>query len=194
MFTGIVQKTAPILGFSERNRIHAVRVAKPADWELKEGQSIAIDGICSTVASCSPDYFDVQYMPETLKKTTARSFGPNVLVNLERSLTLSDFVDGHVTQGHVDAVVKVSSIKEDGDSRLVTIAIPKKLQKFVVELGSIALNGVSLTVARKKAGKATVALIPHTIANTNLGALKKGDKVNVEVDVMARYVAALLKK
>jgi len=195
MFTGIIQATTKVKEIKRAGECIQVRLQKPKKpsvWKFNLGQSISIDGICSTVTKQSKDFFEVEYMPETLLKTTAGSFMKDALVNLERSLTLRDFIDGHVVQGHVDARAKVSTIVEHGTPRDITIEIPLSLVRYVAALGSIAINGVSLTVARLASGKATVALIPHTLVHTNLGNLKKGDSVNVEVDVMARYIVAAL--
>lgn len=169
-----------------------VRIKKPAAWKLNRGQSIAIDGVCSTVTSHAKDYFEVEYMPETLLKTTANSFVPERLLNLERSLTLNDYIDGHVVQGHVDARARVVVVAKEGNTRRITIEIPQALKRYVAALGSIAINGVSLTVARMQGSRATVALIPHTLTHTNVGSLQRGDQINIEVDLMARYIVAAL--
>ncbi len=192
MFTGIIQALVPIVSMTPHGACLLVRVKKPADWQLVLGQSITVDGVCSTVTKLGATYFEVEYMPETLKKSTAGSFEKNSLVNLERSLTLSDYVDGHLVAGHVDARGKVSAIKVAGETKEITISIPRELTKYVVTKGSIALNGISLTVMSIKGTAMTVALIPYTLAHTNLGLLKKGDLVNIEVDTVARYVEKLL--
>lgn len=192
MFTGIIQTTVPITSATEKGSLRQVRVKKPKGWKLKLGQSISIDGICSTVTKQDASSFEVDYMEETLKKTTAGSFEKGVTVNLERSLTLNDYIDGHIVQGHVDARARVVSVAVEGESWLITIALPPHLTRYVAALGSIAINGVSLTVARLSGAHATMALIPHTLAATNLGALEKGDEVNVEADLMARYIVAAL--
>lgn len=192
MFTGIIQATAKVTSAKKAGDCIRIGIRKPAAWKLVLGQSISIDGICSTVVARSKDTFDVEYMPETLLKTTAGSFAHDTLVNLERSLTLNDFIDGHIVQGHVDARARVTGVVDEGNTRRITVEIPKALVRYVAALGSIALNGVSLTVARLESGSATVALIPHTLAHTNLGALKKGDLVNMEADLLARHIVAAL--
>jgi riboflavin synthase len=195
MFTGIIQATSKVTVAKKAGTVVQVRITKPQKptaWKLALGQSISIDGICSTVTAQRKNEFEVEYMPETLLKTTAGSFEKDTLVNLERSLTLSDFIDGHVVQGHVDARAKVAAVEIEGNTRRITIELPKDLVRYVAALGSIAINGVSLTVARLSGTKATVALIPHTLTHTNLGQLKAGDRVNIEVDVMARYIVAAL--
>lgn len=193
MFTGIIQKRSNIVSTHDEGEVLRVQLQKPDTWELSIGQSVAVDGICSTVVSFAPDSFDVQYIPETLAKTTAGSFRAGRVVNLERSLKLTDFVDGHLVQGHVDAAVKVTRVSRELGHRL-SVSVPDTLRRFVAPLGSIAINGVSLTVAEFEDGVITVALIPETLESTNLGTLTAGDAVNLEVDVIARYVAAQTKK
>ncbi len=190
MFTGIIQKTTKIMSVTDERGALRARLSKPHDWQLTKGQSISIDGICSTVVAYDEDSFDVQYIPETLSKTTAGAFAAGSVVNLERSLRLTDFVDGHLVQGHVDAAVEIDSVVHEGSTYELSISIPERLHMFVAALGSIAINGVSLTVARRESGIATVALIPETLESTNLGRIQKGDHVNVEVDIVARYLAA----
>ncbi|HVW71707.1 MAG TPA: riboflavin synthase [Candidatus Paceibacterota bacterium] len=188
MFTGIITATAPVKQTNEAKGLREVVIAKPKGWKLSLGESISVDGICSTVVKKDAGSFTVQYSPETLKKTTAGGFLKGSIRNLERSLTLKTLIDGHILQGHVDTRAKVVSIENNKSAYLITIAVPQNLLKFVAEHGSIGINGVSLTVARRKGRKVTVALIPHTLSHTNLGLLKKGSEVNIEVDLIARYL------
>jgi riboflavin synthase len=190
MFTGIIQAKAKVKQAKPSEGNIRAEIEKPKEWKFAKGQSIAVDGICSTVVMSNAKVFAVEYMPETLSKTTAGEFDTGSIVNLERSLTLKTFIDGHLVQGHVDGVGTVSNIDTKGGGYLVTVSIPKPLLKYIAALGSIALNGVSLTVARLKGKEATVALIPHTLSYTNLGALTKGSRVNIEVDLIARYLEA----
>jgi riboflavin synthase len=192
MFTGIIQTTAPVVSVRKYGECVRVRIKKPSSWKLVLGQSISIDGICSTVVIKTKDYFEVDYMPETLVKTTAGSFMALTIVNLERSLTLNNVIDGHIVQGHVDARASVASVIEEGNTRRITVTLPTTLRRYVAALGSIAINGVSLTVARLVGTQATVALIPHTLSETNLGLLKRGSGVNIEVDLFARYIVAAI--
>ena len=194
MFTGIISNTAAIKDVQERGSGRSVRIDKPQRWKLRVGQSISIDGICSTVTNISKSYFEVEYMPETLRKTTVSTFAIGRRVNLERSLTLKDAVDGHLVQGHIDAVGKIAKIEKEGDSALYTVTIAEFLEKYVALHGSISLNGVSLTVARKRRGTFTVALIPLTLQHTNLGLSRVGSLVNIEVDLLARYAVAALEQ
>jgi riboflavin synthase len=192
MFAGIVQAQGEVQQAESVRGIRRVRIGKPARWKLSLGQSIAVDGICSTVVKTGKTFFDVDYMAETLGKTTAGALVKGRMVNLERSLKLKDFVDGHFVQGHVDARGSVAVLEARGDSRRVEFAIPRELMRYVAPRGSITVNGVALTVAEVTPAGCIVALIPHTLAHTNLGTLKKGDEVNIETDLVARYRAAAL--
>lgn len=170
-----------------------VWVEKPAKWKMKAGDSISIDGICSTVKRFRGNSFRVEYMPETLKKTTAILFKKGTHVNLEPSLRSNDRLDGHLVQGHVDATGDIKEIRKIGNSVILKISFPKKYRKFISEKGSISVNGVSLTVAATGSNWFAVSLVSYTLLHTNLHNLKKGDKVNIEVDVLARYLNSLLK-
>ncbi len=194
MFTGIIESKALIALTAKAKACLRVRIEKPKGWKLKPGASVAVDGICSTVKKLGANYFEVEYMPETLKKTTAAAFKKNREVNLEKPLSLNGLLDGHLVQGHIDGRGKVSSLKTYGNSKVIEVKLPRELVKFVAKKGAVAVNGVSLTVAKKNADRFTVALIPYTLAKTNLGELKPGDEVNIEVDMLARYLAALINK
>lgn len=193
MFTGIIQSVAPILSVASRGECLHVRIKRPSGWKLAQGQSVAVDGVCSTVMAIKPSFFEVEYMPETFAKTTVGSFQKNTLVNLERPLALRDLVDGGLVQGHVDARGTIRSIEKDGKTQTLAVAVPKALEKYIASKGSVTINGVNLTVAWVKKGTFGVALIPYTLTHTNLGSLQKGNAVNIEIDVIARYVAHILK-
>jgi riboflavin synthase len=188
MFSGIVQATARIKAVEEEKKMLRVRVEAPRAWKFPLGASINVDGICSTVVQKGSGYFDVEYMPETLSKTTASAFKKDRLVNLERSLKFGDRIDGHPVQGHVDCAAPVTTIANNGASRELTIKPSAKLARHAVLHGSIAINGVSLTIAKKHGPNIIVALIPYTLKHTSLGALKKGDLVNVEFDHSRAYL------
>lgn len=187
MFTGITEKLAEIEDVREHQGIRMVHVRKPSRWKVLRGQSVMIDGICSTVMHVGATTFTVEYMNETLAKTTAGSWAKGRMVNLERSVTPRTMLDGHIVQGHVDDVAKVDE-RQDG---VVHIRLPRELARYVAPRGSIAVNGVSLTIARVKGRDITVALIPHTLKHTNLDALQEGDVVNIETDLIARYLDTL---
>jgi riboflavin synthase len=192
MFTGIIQSVTPVLAVTEKEACLVARLKKPSRWKLMLGQSITVDGICSTVTRLGASFFEVEYMPETRMKTTAGTFTGGRWVNLERSLTLRDYIDGHLVSGHVDARGRVFKIATDENTKRISIEVPRALQKYIAKKGSVAVNGISLTVADVKKNVCTVALIPYTLEHTNLGLLKEGDSVNVEVDMVARYVERML--
>lgn len=132
-------------------------------------------------------------MPETIKKTTVSFFKKGDLVNLEQSLKLSDFVDGHLVQGHIDGRGQIQEVKKDGLSVLLKISAPLALMKFIATKGSVAIDGISLTVVDVGKDWFSVSLVSYTLENTNLGKIKKGDKVNIETDVIAKYIERLIR-
>lgn len=190
MFSGITQKTSSVVSYTAEGRSALVRIKKPRGWRLSLGQSVMVDGICSTVMRQGAAYFEVEYSPTTFSKTTVREFQRGKMLNLERSLKLSDLVDGHLVAGHVDAVAHVATLKKSGSSLLLSVMLPKSLRRFAVLHGSMAINGVGLTVAHKDGRTVTFAIVPYTASHTNLGGLAKGDAVNVETDMMARLAVA----
>lgn len=191
MFTGIIEKRTRILSVEKKGGMVRVRVSKPSAWKLKDGQSVSIDGICSTVVSHRAASFDVEFMPETIQKTTAGDFSRGRAVNLERSLVYGRRIDGHLVQGHVDAALPVREVRALGKSREITFKPKAAVARAIALHGSVAINGVSLTVAKKHGPNFTVALIPHTLAHTNLGTLQAGDLANVELDRSPEYLAAM---
>lgn len=194
MFSGIVQATARVKAVEEARKMRRVRITAPRGWKLALGASVNVDGICSTVVQKGNGYFDVEYMPETRSKTTAGSFRKGTIVNLERSLKYGDRIDGHPVQGHVDGTAPVRELVRNGSSLELTIKPKADLARGAALHGSIAINGVSLTIARKRGPNITVALIPFTLKHTNLGTLKTDDTVNVELDHASVYLARNRKK
>jgi riboflavin synthase len=194
MFAGIIEKKSIVRAVAARDKMLRVRIAAPRGWKLSLGQSVDVDGICSTVARLVPGAFEVEYMPETLSKTTASLFKKGSIVNLERSLAYGKRIDGHPVQGHVDIAAPLSGAEAKGKSKELTFKLPARVSRRVALHGSIAINGVSLTVARMRGTRITVALIPHTLAHTNLGALRVGQSVNIETDHSAAYLEGLAKK
>lgn len=192
MFTGIINKISKVEKISSKNGSLFVLIKKPKGWKVWRGESIAINGVCSTVKNLTKNAFEVEYMRETLDKTTVSEFKKGTIVNLEKSLKLSDLVDGHLVQGHVDFKYKVLSIKYKGQSKILKIGAPKKYMKLIAEKGSVAVDGISLTVVDVGKNWFTVSLVSYTLDNTNLGKIKVGDRVNIETDVIAKYVAKLL--
>ncbi|MBU0671148.1 riboflavin synthase, partial [Patescibacteria group bacterium] len=171
MFTGLVQPTK-ILSIEKHPEKYLVCLAKPRNFKIKIGDSINIDGICSTVIKQTNKYFCVEYMEETLKKTTSSTWGKNNLVNIEPSLKANDLLGGHFVSGHIDCTGKIIRFKKKEKSTLMEVKFPKEFNKFLIEKGSIALNGISLTVFDVKNNKFQVSLINHTLKSTNLDKLK----------------------
>jgi riboflavin synthase len=164
-------------------------VPETALGRLETGESIAVNGVCLTVSSTSDDRFTADVMPETLRRTTLGALTDGATVNLERALRFGDRVGGHMVSGHVDGTGIVTALREDANARWVTIATPEDLIDLIAEKGSIAVDGVSLTVVDVFEGAFTVSLIPVTLAATVAGAWRVGTAVNLEVDLIARYVA-----
>ncbi len=161
---------------------------------LALGESIAVNGVCLTVTARSPRRFTVDVSPETLRRSTLGSVAIGTRMNLERALRLTDRLGGHLVQGHVDGVGRLATIRPQGDWLLYRFTAPAALHRYLVEKGSIAVDGVSLTIFACRAGAFTVALIPHTLARTTLGERKPADRVNLETDVLMKHVAALLRR
>lgn len=190
MFTGIIQSTGKILTNSDgKLAIEAPDVIS----ELKNGSSIAVNGICLTVTSFSDEGFEADYMPETTDKTAIGDWKAGDMVNLELAMLASDRFEGHMVSGHVEAAAEMTEVKMDKNAHELTVKIPDSLTKYVIPKGSITLDGISLTVIDIQKNKVTVGIIPHTWKATNLHTLKIGDKVNVETDLMAKHLEKLIK-
>lgn len=185
MFTGLIEAKGKIRAAREKDGARLITVSHPRDWKLGVGGSIAVDGVCLTVTKRAPGSFSAELMPETLRKTTGASWKAGRIVNLERPLSFGSRLDGHLVQGHVEARARVMRIAKEGASRLLTLRLPAALAKNVALHGSLAINGVALTVARARGSLVTLALIPHTLSRTNLGLLAAGDEVNIETDFLA---------
>lgn len=194
MFTGIVTDMGEILELEQKGDLRA-RIATaydPAGIDI--GASIACDGVCLTVVALgrSPrNWFDVQISGETLSKTNLGGWSAGRRVNLERALKVGDELGGHIVSGHVDGVAEVVALRPEGDSLRVTFRAPEDLAKFIAPKGSICLNGTSLTVNEVEGRDFGINFIPHTQKVTTWGRVAAGDRVNLEVDTMARYVARL---
>ena len=194
MFTGLVEAMG-VIAAKEPQEGRGVRLWVQAG-ELAEhtatGDSVAVDGCCLTVVERQQDRLAFDVIPESLSRTALGGKGIFDRVNLELPLRPTDRLGGHFVQGHVDAVAEVLERREDGDAVVLAFSLPDALSGHVVEKGSVAIDGVSLTVAGVGDGSFSVALIPHTLAVTTLGLRREGDRVNVEGDVLAKYVASLL--
>jgi riboflavin synthase len=194
VFTGIVEATGRIERVESRGGGVRLTIAprRPLP-KLALGESIAVGGPCLTVTSRRGTRFTVEVSPETLRRTTLRAVRAGQRVNLERSLRLGDRLGGHIVQGHVDGVGRLQSITPDRDWSLYRFQAPAALAPYLVEKGSITIDGVSLTVFACRGTRFTVALIPHTLRETTLGTLAPGDRVNVEADVLLKQIAAMLR-
>jgi riboflavin synthase len=195
MFTGLVEELGRVQSVEERPAgrrfwIGASRVLEDA----RVGDSISCSGCCLTAVAVEPGRFAVEAVPETLRLTTLADWRAGTAINLERSLRLSDRLGGHLVQGHVDGVGEVRARLPEGDGARVTIALPASLARFVAHKGSLAVDGVSLTVAGLTDSGCEIAYIPHTLAMTSAGSYAPGTRVNLEVDLLARYLARLLEE
>lgn len=195
MFTGLVSAVGEIVSV-EAGEVYRFAVRSPYDAVgIELGASISHAGACLTVTSVKADgegaIHTVEVSPETLARTTLGQWREGSKVNLERSLKMGDELGGHLVTGHIDGIGMVRSVERDGEWTRIEIAIPEALARFIAEKGSIAVDGVSLTVNAASAETFSVMIIPHTASVTTLGALKAGDAVNLEVDLMARYAARL---
>ena len=192
MFTGIIQETGKIEKVTELDGGREFTIGCSFATEVKVDQSISINGVCHTVTNHSDQSFTVQSVEETLRKTNIGTLGTGDLINLERSLRPDQLLDGHLVQGHVDATGTISNIKKEGTDRLFTIDYPEKFRDLIVGRGSVAIDGISLTVASETDNRFTVAIIPYTFEHTNLREKSEGDSVNLEFDVLGKYVVRYL--
>jgi riboflavin synthase len=190
MFTGIVEERGEVRGRSDHRLVVACRTVTGGS---EVGASVAVNGTCLTVVARTSDSLAFDLSEETLDRTSLRRLEVGHPVNLERPATLGSRLGGHLVQGHVDGMGEVTAVEPDGaGGALVTVRVPANLLRYVVEKGSITVDGVSLTVATLTGGDVTIALIPHTLAGTTLGTARPGEPVNLEVDVIAKYVERLL--
>ena len=192
MFSGIIETTGEISEAKPQGKGLRLTVGTTFDLsDIRVGDSIAVDGICLTVIACSDNSFSADVSRETLNCTAG--FVERGKVNLEKALRVSDRIDGHVVSGHVDGMGRVAKFERAGECYLLSIKAPRGLSKYIARKGSIAVNGVSLTVNEVRGSAFSVNLIPHTLEVTNMKYLKRGARVNLEVDMMARYAERLLK-
>jgi riboflavin synthase len=190
VFTGLVADKGTIRAVHDGR----LEVETALGAHLAEGDSVAVNGVCLTAVEPHVDGFAADVMPETLRRSSLGPLGPGAEVNLELPLRAGDRMGGHVVQGHVDGTGEVESVREDGNARVVRIAAAPELLRYVVEKGSIAVDGVSLTVSAIDDRAFEVSLIPETLERTTLGDAEAGRTVNLEVDVLAKYVEKLVSK
>lgn len=196
MFSGIIETTAKVITFAQTGRGGAKLVidAKAFASKLKKGDSIAVNGVCLTVARKQGRRIGLDLSPETLQRTNLGLLQPEGRVNLEPSLTPNSAVNGHFVQGHAEGVGTVKKWIRNGDDARLFVKLPPNLVEFCIAKGSIAINGVSLTIASLEDAVVGIALIPYTLKHTNLGDLRPGDPVNIETDMLGRYVVTTVKK
>ena len=196
MFTGITEHVGKIDSL-ERNTdggrlCVSLSGAGEIAAEIKVGDSIMVNGCCLTAVECGPGYFSADLSGETLRRTSLGDKKPGDLVNLERPLAAGGRLGGHFVQGHVDGVGRVARLAPEGDNRWLSVRVPEDLRRYVAEKGSLAIDGISLTVARWHDGVADIAVIPFTFEHTNVKSMVVGDAVNLECDILAKYVESLV--
>lgn len=194
MFTGIIEDRGTVTEIKRRAKESALtfRVNRIDPREIVMGESIAVNGACLTVTSLEGDTFTVDASRETLSRTSLGKLRVGSMVNLERSLRVGDRMGGHMVSGHVDGIGSVKSKKKRGGSVEFRFTAPEQIMKYIVEKGSVAIDGVSLTVNTVEGGEFTVNIIPYTLAETTFGALRAGKPVNIECDMIGKYVEKLM--
>lgn len=189
MFTGIIEEVGKVASITDQTITINTKVVQEG---TKLGESISVNGACLTVVDIKDDSFSANISKETLKVTNLSNLKPNSPVNLERAMSLSSRLGGHIVYGHVDAVGKITRITKENEFYNISVEIPQGFEKYVVKKGSITIEGISLTVAQTEGRNVTIAIIPHTFNNTVLNSLKTNDNVNIEFDILAKYVEKIL--
>lgn len=192
MFTGIISDIGTITKAEQAGGLRLTIACGFSPENLKLGDSIACNGVCLTVVEILNNDFVVELSNETISCTTKNQWQVGKKLNLERSLKMGDTLDGHIVSGHVDGIVTIQNIEKSGDSHILTITVPPELSRFIAQKGSVTLDGISFTVNNVKNNDFSVNIIPHTWKNTTLNERKIGDQLNLEIDILARYVARLL--
>jgi riboflavin synthase len=196
MFTGIIEEVGRIAGIKQRGENRRITVAAgDAPKELKTGDSVAVSGVCLTALDIKPGSFCADLAPETWERTSFSRIRDGALVNLELPMKADGRFGGHIVQGHVDGVGKLIALERIADSEnwWLSIELPLEVEKYTVYKGSVCIEGISLTVAKLEDRICTVAIIPHTVEMTNLNSLRPGDPVNLEADLIAKYVEKMMK-
>jgi riboflavin synthase len=195
MFTGIIEEVGEIAAVDESNEFRTLRIRANEILEgVSVGESIAVNGVCLTVRQHDKSSFSADLSRETLDRTSLKELGSGSIVNLERPMRADGRFGGHMVQGHVDGVGRIHKFSRDGDSWNLQIEFPGHAVRYIVEKGSIAVDGISLTVASVKPPVLDIAIIPHTFENTNLQRAAAGDPVNLEFDIIAKYVERMLNR
>ncbi|HYF92663.1 MAG TPA: riboflavin synthase [Symbiobacteriaceae bacterium] len=193
MFTGLVEETGAVRSVRRAGRsLHLTVAANKVLEGIHIGDSIAVNGVCLTVVCFDGDSFTADVMPETFEKTNLKDLSPGAPVNLERTMALGGRFGGHIVQGHVDGTGTVLGMDRHEIAIVVTVGAPPEVLRYLVPKGSVAIDGISLTVVDVGPDRFTVSLIPHSVGHTTMGSRKPGDTVNLEVDILAKYVERLL--
>jgi len=192
MFTGLIAGLGSVTAIAHEDAGALLEIRSALATELDDGASIAVNGVCLTATEVGAEGFRAQAMAETLRRSSLGELRPGSRVNLELALRAGDRLGGHVVQGHVDATGSVRTVREEGFARVLEIEIEPRLARYLVEKGSVAVDGVSLTVSGLDDDGFSVSLIPETLARTNLGDVREGARVNIEVDILAKHVERLL--
>jgi riboflavin synthase len=194
MFTGLIESVGTIarVEAADGGTARRVRIAAPCATGLEAGDSVAVNGVCLTVAQADGDAFEAVISPETLRVTTFRGVEPGRAVNLERALAANGRLGGHFVLGHVDEVGRVADLRPEGDCWWLSIDLPPALVPYVVPKGSIAIDGISLTVASLEGARVGIQIVPFTFDHTAVRGLRRGDPVNIETDVLGKYAVHLL--
>jgi len=193
MFTGIVEEIGLIDGIVDQGDSRRVRVAAPVvTSDVQHGASISVNGVCLTVADHGSDWFEADVMDETMRRSSLNGLSVGDPVNLERAARIDGRLGGHIVQGHVDGTGRIVAVEPGDHWTLVRVGVPRELSRYMVEKGSVTVDGVSLTIVSVTDEEFAVSLIPTTLTETTLGSRKVGDVVNIEVDVLAKYVEKLV--
>lgn len=188
MFTGIIEALGTVARVDDQAGARRITYATPLSAEVEVDDSVAINGVCQTVVARDASSFTTVVIEETLRKTNFGSLSAGEVVNLERSLRMGDRLDGHLVQGHTDCTGRIDSITQEDTNWLLQVSFPDEWAPYIVGRGSVALEGISLTVARLERTSFTVAIIPYTWEHTNLHARRVGDAVNLEFDILGKYI------
>ena len=193
MFTGITRELGDVETVEEREGGRRLRLRAPATAaSARPGDSVAVSGVCLTATGVADDVLTFDVVPETLRRSTLGRLRRGARVNLEPAVRVGEPLGGHLVQGHVDGTGRVRSLEPQGEGRRLELDVPEELRRYCVEKGSLAVEGVSVTIAELGSDAVAIALVPHTLAATTLGSLVAGDEVNLEVDLLAKYVERLL--
>lgn len=194
MFTGLIEEIGTIVSIKSIGKAYRINVAATLILDdLKIDDSVTLNGACQTVVSRTNESFEVESVEETLRKTTLSGWRTGKKINLERAMKIGDRFGGHIVQGHIDCTGKILSIQKETTGILVWFSFPDEFQRYVVSIGSICINGVSLTIAKAETGRLLVSIIPHTWQKTTFKYLQPGEEVNLEFDILGKYIENLLK-